>query len=263
MNARRIQALLLRYLLVYRNPLRALEAFFWPIMDLLVWGFVTRYLQSRSAALSAGVTFLIGAMIFWDILYRSQQGLTLAFLEDIWSRNVLNLFSAPLRVREFLAATYLAGLIKTASIALLLTVLAWVFYDFNLLSLGFGLGPLVANLVLMGWALGMITTALILRWGQAAEALAWAVPFLIQPFAAVFYPLATLPAWVQRVAWLIPATHVFEGLRAVLEVRGFPWTHLLWATGLNLIYLTLAGYTFYALYTAARVRGFLTKLGTH
>ncbi|CAF0701167.1 ABC transporter permease [Candidatus Methylacidithermus pantelleriae] len=259
----RIQALLLRYLFVYRNPLRSLEAFFWPVMDLLVWGFVTHYLESAHRTLPAGITFLIGAMIFWDILYRSQQGLTLAFLEDVWSRNVLNLFSSPLHLREFLAATYLAGLLKTTVIAVLLTLLAYSLWGFNLWAIGTRLAPLTGNLILMGWSLGMLTTGLILRWGQAAEALAWAVPFFIQPFAAVFYPLAVLPSWVRRFAWFIPATHVFEGLREVLSSGQLSWNHLLWASGLNAIYLLLAGVCFYRLYTSARVRGLLTKLGTH
>jgi ABC-2 type transport system permease protein len=262
----RIQALVLRYTYLYTRSIpRVTELFFWPIMDLLVWGYVTRYIQSTLGAgdIAAKVFLsLIGAMIFWDVLYRAQQGVTLSFLEDIWARNLLNIFVAPIRVSEFVIATYLVGIVRILITLAVLAALAWALYEFNIFVLGFSLIPLFANLLLMGWALGMCTTALILRWGQAAEALAWGVPFLIQPLAAVFYPLYVLPVWVQHIAWYVPATHVFEGMRAVLAGTGFPAGHMLWAFGLNIVYLIVAGWFFHHMFEVARRRGLLAKLGT-
>lgn len=265
----RIKALVLRYTLLYRRSVpRLIELFFWPTMDLLVWGYVTLYLQRLQAgnqAATAGtgaITFLLGAMIFWDILYRAQQGVTLSFLEDVWTRNLLNIFVAPIRVTEFIAATFLVGLVRIAITLIALTGLAWVLYHFSLFDLGFNLIPFFVNLMLMGWALGMITTGLIMRWGQAVEALAWGVPFLVQPLAAVFYPVDVLPTWIQPLSYALPATHVFEGMRMVM--RGGPWPvgHLLHAFALNALYLVGAAWFFHRMYERARQKGLLAKLGT-
>jgi ABC-2 type transport system permease protein len=263
MNLSRIQALVLRYTYLYtRSVPRVTELFFWPVMDLVVWGLLTQYLQSAQFNVPGFIKFLIGAMIFWDILYRAQQGVTLSFLEDSWSRNLLNIFVAPITLWEFVTATYLVGLVRITITVTVLVVLAATLYAFNIFTLGWALIPLVLNLLLMGWAMGMVTTALITRWGQAAEALAWGVPFLIQPFCAVFYPLATLPAWFRPIALCIPATHVFEGMREVLAGQGLSLTRLGAAFGLNLLYLAAAGAFFHYMFTQARRRGLLAKLGT-
>ncbi|CAB4242829.1 Transport permease protein [Methylacidimicrobium sp. AP8] len=262
MNLRRVGALVLRYTYVYRRSLlRLLEVFFWPAIDLLVWGFLTLYLEQEGRMLPAGIAFLVGAVIFWDIIYRAQQGITLSFLEDIWSRNLLNLFSAPVRVTEFVAATCLVGILKTVVVGGYLAVVAFLLYRFNLLSVGPALLPLFANLLLMGWSLGITTTGLLLRWGQAAEALAWAIPFAIQPFSAVFYPVSALPSWLRPLAGAIPATHVFEGMRSSLR-GGSAWRELLCATLINLVYLAVACGWFAYCFAVARRKGLLVKIGT-
>jgi len=263
MNLRRVGALVLRYTFLYTRSLpRVAEMFFWPVMDLLVWGFITVYLMRLQNRLPATVTFLMGSMIFWDILYRAQQAVTISFLEDIWARNLLNIFVAPIRMSEFIAATYVVGFVKILVTVAVLASLAALFYSWNLFQMGFALLPLFANLLLMGWAVGMVTTALIMRWGQSAEALAWGIPFLIQPVCAVFYPLNVLPAWLRPISLCIPATHVFEGMRQVLRGEGLPMNHLLWAFGLNVLYL-IAGTAFFRyMFGVAREKGLLAKLGT-
>ncbi|HUK83446.1 MAG TPA: ABC transporter permease [Verrucomicrobiae bacterium] len=263
MNLKRIGALALRYTFLYtRSVPRVAEMFFWPVMDLLVWGFITVYLMRMDNRVPAMVTFLLGSMIFWDILYRAQQAVTISFLEDIWARNLLNIFVAPIRIGEFIAATYVVGFVKILITVAVLASLAWWLYSWNLFQMGFGLIPLFINLLLMGWAVGMVTTALIMRWGQSAEALAWGIPFLIQPVAAVFYPLNVLPKWIQPISLSIPATHVFEGMRQVLNGKGLSAQHLTWAFGLNIIYLIAAALFFRYMFNVAREKGLLAKLGT-
>jgi ABC-2 type transport system permease protein len=263
MNPRRIGALALRYTFLYtRSVPRVAEMFFWPVMDLLVWGFITVYLMRLQKQIPAAVTFLMGSMIFWDILYRAQQAVTISFLEDIWARNLLNIFVAPIRMSEFIAATYVVGFVKILITVGVLASLAWLFYSWNLFQMGLDLIPLFVNLLLMGWAVGMVTTALIMRWGQSAEALAWGIPFLIQPVCAVFYPLNVLPRWLQPISLCIPATHVFEGMRQVLRGEGLSIHHLMWAFSLNILYL-IAGTAFFRyMFNVAREKGLLAKLGT-
>ncbi|QSR88753.1 ABC transporter permease [Methylacidiphilum caldifontis] len=262
MNRERIIGLFLRYTYVYRRSwIRVLEFVFWPLMDLLVWGYLTLYLTGSPKNFSSPFQFLIGAMILWDVLYRTQLGITLSFLEDVWSKNLINLFVSPITIGEFFVATILVGITKSLLIVGLLGTIAALFFHFNLLQLGTYLLPLVCNLFLMGAACGILTIAFLLRWGQAAESLAWAIPILFQPFAAVFYPLHVLPSSIQPLSFLIPATHVFEGLRSGLEGI-YAYNHLLWATALNFCYLGLSFILFKHFFSIAKEKGLLVKLGT-
>jgi ABC-2 type transport system permease protein len=260
-NFHRISGLILRYQYLYaRSTFRLLDLFFWPVMDLLVWGFLTTYMLKIQTAVPSTVTFLIGAIIFWDVLYRSQQAVTVSFLEDIWSQNLLNIFVAPIRISEFIAATYTVGLFQSIVVIVLTSVLAFFFYSFNIFVIGPILLPYFLNLLLMGWWMGMITTALIIRWGHSAEALAWAVPYLVQPVTAVFYPVSVLPSWLQPVAWAMPATHVFEGMRAALKGQPLDPNQLALAFGLNLLYMIGSALLFRHMFNVARQRGLLAKI---
>lgn len=260
-----VSALVLRYIFLYtRHPVRFIELIFWPLVDLLVWGFLTLYLKGQgTGGAPVAVTFLIGGMILWDVLFRSQQGVAISFLEDVWTRNLLNVFVAPVRTIEYVAATCIVGVLRVAVTLSLLTLVGALAYQFNLTSLGLALLPFLANLMIFGWFLGMVSTALILRWGQAAEGLAWAVPFFIQPLVAAFYPVSVLPAWLQPLALGLPATHVFEGMRAVLAGQSMPWGHFNAALGLNLLWGLAAGWFFAANLRHVRKTGLLVKVATH
>lgn len=256
----RIGALLLRYVYLYRrSAARLMGVLFWPVMDLLVWGFLTFYLKKFAAPSALG--FLLGGVIFWDIFYSAQQAITLSITEDIWARNILNLFVSPLRTWELLVATSLVGVLRASVSAAALTVLAWLFYDFALFSVGLALVPFYFSLLLFGWAMGMFTMALVLRFGQAAEALIWGIPFLIQPISAVFYPVEVLPGWIQPIARLLPSTWVFEGMRSALATGAVDARTLLLAVGLNAVYLALGAAFFGWMLGRVREKGYLARLG--
>ena len=264
MNPNTILALVMRYILLYtRNPVRLVELFFWPIVQLLVWGFVTRYLQTQgSGDFPKIITFLIGGIILWDALFRAQQGVAISFLEDVWTRNLLNIFAAPVRMTEYLAATFCVGFLRVFITSLVMALIAWIGYSFNLLQFDFALIGFYINLMLFGWTLGVLVTALILRYGHGAESLAWAIPFMIQPVAAVFYPVSALPGWLQPVAHAFPPAYVFEGMRAVLLSGGIPWHHLLTALGLNAAYLIISGLVFARTLKVAKRDGLLVKVSS-
>lgn len=255
---------MLRYVFLYtRNPVRFVELLFWPLVDLLVWGFLTVYLQKQAAGgFPVAITYLIGAMILWDVMFRSQQGVAISFLEDVWTRNLLNVFVAPVRTVEYVAATCLVGLLRIVVTLTVLTVVAALAYQFHLSSMGMALLPFLGNLILFGWFLGMFSTALIMRWGQAAESLAWAVPFFIQPLAAVFYPVSVLPSWLQPLAMGLPCTPVFEGMRAVLNGQPTPWASLHHALLLNVAWGSLAAWFFASNLRHVRKTGLLVKVAT-
>jgi ABC-2 type transport system permease protein len=256
-----IRALLTRYVLLYaKNPMRTFELFFWPLVQLLVWGFVTVYLQTQgSGSFPREITFLIASIILWDALFRAQQGVSISFLEDVWTRNLLNIFAAPVRMTDYIAATFGVGLMRVGITAIMLAIVAATAYSFNLFQFHFGLIAYYANLMLFGWALGIASIALILRWGHGAESLAWALPFMIQPFACVFYPLSALPGWMQAISVCFPPSHVFEGMRGAIKNGGFDFGHFATALGLNVVYLGLAGWLFSVVLRTAREKGLLVK----
>lgn len=264
MNLHVISALVMRYLFLYsRTPMRLVELVFWPLVDLVVWGNVTVFIQKNSNEQFGGfILFFLGAMILWDILFRAQQGVAISFLEDVWTRNLLNVFVAPVRTAEYLGATFVVGFLRILVTCVVMSLVSWIGYSFNIFQLQWWLLPFFLNLMVFGWALGMISTALILRWGQAAESLAWAVPFFIQPVVCVFYRVEDMPAWAQPLAWCFPATPIFEGMREVMRTGAMNWNHLWLAGGLNVIYLALAGWLFVWVLNLTRKRGLLTKFAT-
>lgn len=262
MKLSRIIAYTIRHLYLYKRSLpRLMEVFYWPILDLVVWGFVSIYLSTGKGAMPDFVTFFIGALILWDMLFRSQQGISVSFLEDVWSRNLINIFVSPLSPAEYVTSLLLLSLIKLTLTSTVMITLAWLLYSFDIFRLGFPLVPLVANLIVMGWSIGIITTALILRFGQEAEVLAWGIALLFHPFSAVFYPVSVLPGWLQTVAFYIPSAHVFEGMRQVISDGVFPVDHLLWAAGLNAVYITAAVLFFWWNFRAVKKKGLLVKVG--
>lgn len=264
MNPRVVRALVMRNLYLYtRTPVRLVELLFWPMVNLLVWGFMTAFLQSHTGDdFPHEITFLIGAVILWDVLFRAQQGVAIFFLEDVWTRNLLNVFAAPVTTVDYLAATYVVGLLRASVTSTLLAVMSLVLYSFNIFVLDWTLFPFVLNLLLFGWALGMISTALIVRWGPAAETLAWATPFFIQPFSAVFYPVAILPEAVQWFSRVLPCSYIFEGMREALRVGTVaPWYWMM-ASALNVVYLGGAGLLFVRVMKKARESGLLTKFAS-
>jgi ABC-2 type transport system permease protein len=208
-SARRIGALILRHLYLLRSSwTRLAELIYWPLVQMLMWGFLQTWLNGQAGsgfAARAGGT-LIGAILLWDILIRGQLGLSVSFLEEMWSRNMANLFISPLRPGEFLVALMAMSLIRLVVGVVPVTLLAIWFFGFNLWGLGFALGAFFANLLLTAWAVGTVVSGLILRNGMGAENLAWTLMFLIMPVTAVFYPVAVLPPFIRPLSWALPPT---------------------------------------------------------
>ncbi|WP_372623648.1 ABC transporter permease [Falsiroseomonas sp.] len=263
LSARRIWGLMYRHLALYRRSWpRLLELMYWPVLQMVVWGFVTAYLaglQNNVASVAAGV--LIGGVLLWEVAIRSQMGFAISFLEEIWSRNLGHIFVSPLRPQELVAGLVGMSMIRMFAGVIPAMLLAFLLYGFGLWRMGPVVVLFFAGLMMMGWAVALGVTALILRHGAGAEPLAWSVLFGLTPFAAVYYPVAVLPDWLEPVALLIPAAHVFEGMRAALLEGGIAWGHLGAAFGLNLVWLAAMGWLFLRQFEGARVRGALLNIG--
>ncbi len=252
----------LRYWYLLRSSWpRLLELVYWPTMQMLVWGFLQLYLARNTSSLAHISGTLIGAVLLWDVLFRGQLGFSMSFLEEMWSRNIANLMMSPLRPVEFVAALMLMSLIRLAIGMLPVTALALVFFGFNIYALGFALAAFFANLVLTSWAIGLLVSGLVLRNGLGAESLAWSLMFLLLPLCCVYYPVETLPAWLQPVSWALAPTYVFEGLRAALLAHEFRGDLMLAALALNGVYLGLGLGAFVLLLRSARQKGSLLAMG--
>jgi ABC-2 type transport system permease protein len=258
----RIVAIFVRQMYLYRRSLpRLMEIFYWPLLDLVLWGFISLYLARFQAGLPNFVAFFLGALILWDILFRSQLGISVSFLEDVWARNFLNLFVTPLTPGEYLVSLMLVSAVKIVMAGGIMSLLAWALYSFNVFVVGVSLIPFVLNLVALGWAIGIFTTSLILRFGQQTEILAWGIAILFQPISAVFYPVAVLPPILRVLARYVPSSYVFEGMREVVASGRLPVEKLLWATGLNAVYLILVTVFFYRIFRTVKKKGLLARIG--
>lgn len=264
---RRIWGLMYRHLALYRRSWpRLLELAYWPVLQMCIWGFTASFLASRagtrlSGGLSIAVGTLLGGVLLWEVALRSQMGVAVSFLEELWSRNLGHVFVSPLRPWEMVAALIGMSVVRMLAGVAPAIGLAWVLYRYNLFTLGPILVVFFANLMIMGWWVALGVVSLILRHGAGAESLAWSVLFGLTPFSAVFYPVSVLPAALRPVALALPSAHVFEGMRAILYQGVIRWDQLAWAFGLNVVWALAAVAVFARQFRAARVRGALLNVG--
>ena len=245
MRLRPVAGILLRQLYLFRgSPVRLLPTFAWVAIDIVVWGFLTRYLNSVTGGQVNFVPSLLGAVLFWDFFTRIMQGVTTAFFEDVWSRNFLNLFATPLSISEYVTGLVLTSIATSLAGLAVMLVLATLVFGLSFISLGLMLIPFVLVLFLFGVALGIMASGMVLRLGPASEWLVWPLPALLSPFVGVYYPLATLPAWMRAVGHVLPPSYVFEGMRALVNGATFSAANLLLGAALALLQVVLASYFF-------------------
>jgi ABC-2 type transport system permease protein len=258
----RIGAMLLRhwYLLTSSWP-RLLEMVYWPALTLISWGFLQNYISGNASFFAKAGGTLIGAIILWDILFRGQLGFSMSFLEEMWSRNLGNLMMSPLTPFEFLLSLMIMSLIRLAIGIVPMVVMAALFFNFNLLGLGLALVAFFCNLIFTSWAVGIIVSGLVVRNGMGAESLAWTLVFFLLPLACVYYPVAVLPTWLQWVAWTLPPTYVFEGMRALMIDKVFRADLMIEALAINAGLFVVAIVVFVALLNSARSHGKLIQSG--
>jgi ABC-2 type transport system permease protein len=261
-SLRRVAALVLRHWYVIKSSWpRIFDLMYWPTVQMLMWGFLQLYVAEHSNFFARAAGSFIAAVILWDILFRGQLGFSISFLEEMYSRNMGNLMMSPLRPSEFVIALMTMSIIRLAIGTIPVTLLAIVFFGFNLWAMGLALAVFVCNLFLTGWSVGLIVAGMLLRQGLGAENLAWGIMFLFLPLVCVYYPVSVLPDWLQVFAWMLPPTYVFEGMRALLVDKVFRFDLMLQAFALNVVVFTLSTVAFLALLRSARQHGTLLQGG--
>ena len=248
-----------QYYLLRGSPIRLVPVFIWGAIDIVLWGFITRYLNTVGGSHIDFVPQLLGGVLFWDFSTRIMMGVTVAFLEDVWARNFLNLFASRLLISEYLLGLVLTSIatgLLSLAVMMALTVLL---FGLNLLSFAALIAPMLMVLFLFGTALGIIATAIMLRFGPASEWIVWPIPVLVAPFVGVFYPVSTLPAWMQTIAHLLPPSAVFELLRSAASGHVVHLPALLWPAALGLAQTIASAMLFTYLYRGVVRSGLLAR----
>jgi ABC-2 type transport system permease protein len=259
-NPKRAFAIVLRQFYLLRgSPVRLLPLFAWVAIDIVVWGLITRYLNSVASAGFNFVPALLGAVLLWDFLVRVMQGVTTAFFEDVWSRNFLNIFATPLAIPEYVSGLVLSSISTSALGLVVMLVLASSLFGLSFFIYGVMLIPFLLVLFLFAVALGIFACGLVLRLGPAAEWLIWPIPAILSPLACVYYPLSALPVWMRYPALLLPPSYVFEAMRTIVRGETPSALTVLGSAGLAFVYILVAGWFFTRIYKHAVRTGLIAR----
>lgn len=257
----RIKAIILEHLYrLFRSPDEWIDTFFWPIMDVIIWGFTTLYFNRLGGTSAKIASFLLGGMILWTIVWRAQQDISVTLMADIWNQNLINLFSSPITSWEYILATIILGFIKIFLTLSVIITLSFFLYTFNIFILGFYLVPMFIILLLFSWALGIFINGLIIRFGRRVQFIAWSLVVLLHPVSCVYYPLSSLPKFLQQISVFIPGTYVFEAMREVLRNQVPTSEFFIYGFLIVLVWLVITSISFNILYEASRQKGRLAKI---
>ncbi len=257
MKFHRIRALMLRYLLVItRSSIRVVDICYWPTIDIITFGMLGTWIQTTQTDVPNISFVLLACQVLWSIAYHANLEVSFNLLDEMWSQNIVNLFSTPLKLSEWLVAVMLLGIIKVCCVMVISLTIVWIFFGFTVTAIGWILLPSLILLLLSGWSIGLLTASLLIRWGRSMEMLTWVIPFLFIPFSTVYYPLKTLPLWAQYISSALPMTYVFETIRHVITTDTLPAHYLIISFCLSIFYLILAYTFFHYMFEKSREQGF-------
>lgn len=255
-NLNRVFAMVLRDTLNLRHTLdRLTDMFYWPAMDLLLWGLVGLYFAQKNGSFPHAISIILTGLIFWIVIWRGQYEININLLSELWDRNLVNIFATPLRISEWMISFLIFGTIKMIISVAFSSLLAFALYHFNIFIYGFTIIPFMLSLLLTGWAVGFIVAGLLIYYGEKIQTITWSAVFLIIPFSAPYYSVAILPPWAQFVAKFIPSSYVFEGLREILFTGSFSSDKLLISFVLNIAYLIISVWFFNFMFNKSRKLG--------
>jgi ABC-2 type transport system permease protein len=262
MKLYRVYALFLRHFYLIKSSFpRILDLIYWPTIQIILWGFISKFFTMHSDFYNHTAGIILSAAILYDFLFRSSISFNMLFLEEIWSRNFTNLFIAPLKVSEIIAALTATALIRTLIGIVPAILLASPFFGVSLFDLGPSLVLLLLSLYLFGMTLGLFVVSGLLRFGPSFENVAWSSLFLLAPLGCIYYPLSILPDILQMLAKTLPLVYIFEEVRSILINNTINYSNIMSALLLNLIYFLISIYVFYLAFHEARKRGTLINVG--
>lgn len=256
LNKNVIFALVIHYLYHWKHSLdRIGDSFYWPAINILLWGLMSTYVKNASSNIPQIAFVLLTGVVFWLVIWRAQHEISVNLLEEFWNRNLVNLFSAPVRMREWILAVLILSIIKMVMTLVFASLLAYLLYSFNIFMYGVFLIPFTASLLLTGWILGFFVSGIVIRFGPTFQTLAWTGPMIITPFSALYYPVSILPDWAQTVAKFVPSSYILEGMREILFTGNLSYDKLFVSFALNIVYLVLSVWFFVFMFNQSRKLG--------
>lgn len=255
----RLYSMLLRHFYIFKqSPDRISEVFFWPMVDVLIWG-VTGFYFAKVSNYPNIIVLLLSGLILWTLVFRGQQEIPMALLEELWNKNLINIFTSPLTFTEWFVSSILLGIVKTAVSFIFITLLSFFLYKLNIFMYGFYLIPFIFLLIWFAWSVGFFVTGLILRFSTKIQTVAWSLIAVLSPFSGIYYSISILPPWAQVVSYALPTSYIFEGMREIVAKGTMSPEKLYIAFGLNAIYFILAFIYFKKSFTKVLEKG-LTKV---
>jgi ABC-2 type transport system permease protein len=252
----RIWGVFLRYFYVTKKGIHQLsDLFYWPLVDILLWGLTSSWIMQTQNSVPNLPLILLTGLIFWQITWRGSIDISVSLLQEFWHRNLVNLFSTPLKFSEWIAGMLLLCLCKLFITVAFGALVVYFLFALNVFTVGWAFIPFAASLLIFGWSLSFLSSGLIIYWGQRVEMFAWMMCFIFAPFSAVFYPLEVLPEWAQVISWCLPTTYIFQGMRLILATGSFPFHYFWISLALNAVYLFLALTFFRFMFEKTRVKG--------
>jgi ABC-2 type transport system permease protein len=260
MSLHRIRTVIRRHVYVlWRAPHRWFDIAFWPLMDVILWGSLGAYVASQNPDGGATTPFLVAGILMFHVLFQSQIAVATGFMEETWSRNLLNVLTTPVTELEYVAGTAIFGLAKVALALTTVSITAFIAFGFQLDEIGWAMVPIAAVLVIVGWGVGVANIGLVLRFGQGAEILTWGTNFILMALSGVFNPVEALPSGLQPIANVLPSTHAFEALRTVLAGDPLPTDEIVQGLLGGVVFVAF-GFTFsWWMLRIFRRRGFVTR----
>jgi ABC-2 type transport system permease protein len=254
---KRVWAIMLRYVIVEkRNPLRMAETLYWPLMDIVLWGFTATWMEKQQLRSTRIALMIMSGLILWEIVMRSYHEISMSLMEEMWDRSFVTLFSTPLKLSEWIIGVMANGIARMLIVLFFGAGVVWLFYNLNIFMVGWMFIPFVVSLVLFGWALGFFGAAIIIYYGQKAQNIPWIIGVFFAPISGVFYPIETFPVWIQKISYTLPTVYIFEGMRSVLFQGIIPWNYLIISYILNITYLTCTLILFKYMFEKSRSYGF-------
>lgn len=261
-SAGRIYAVVLRHLHVWRSSvMRLIDSIYWPAVQMVMWGFLSQFLAQQTSYVAQAFGVLLSGLLLWEVLVRGNLSLSIAFLEEMWSRNLGHLFVSPIRPWEMATGIIIVSLLRTLLGMIPVSLMAWAFFGYSIYSLGTPLIAFFFILQMFSWSIGLAMSGLIMRVGLSAETFAWAAVFILLPISGVYYPVTVLPHWLQVTSYFIPTSYVFAGARAILADKIVHWDLMAAAFGLSVLYLVAGFQIFLWFFHRARRDGTLLQQG--
>ena len=262
MNWNKIYALSLRHIYLIKGSFpRILDLIYWPTIQIFLWGFISKFFTLSSTYYENTVGVILSAAILYDFLFRSSISYNMMFLEEIWSRNFTNLFIAPIKLSEIIAALTFTAILRTLIGLIPASLIAIPLFGVSIFKIGIPLVFLLITLYIFGITLGLLVTSGLIRYGPSFENIAWASLFFLAPLGCIYYPIDILPSWLQVVANLLPLVHIFEEMRSILIDNIINYYDVLKAFLISLVYFAIGIIVFYYSYGGAKKRGTLINMG--